>query len=76
MINSGLTLQKHSHRSKEIKRMPTHHYYFPMASVKSKKYGYRKDTVFIFRWCYQVPKKKKDPREEFENLLELISSVR
>lgn len=47
MINSGLTLHKHSHRSKEMKRMPTHHYYFPTASVKSKKYGYRKDTQFL-----------------------------
>lgn len=48
MINSGLTLQKHSPPQKQGSEKDAYSpLLFSTASVKSKKYGYRKDTLFL-----------------------------
>lgn len=44
MINNGLTLRKHFHRSKEVEKNACSPLLFSMASLKNKKYSYRKET--------------------------------
>lgn len=56
--------------------MPTHHYYFPMASLKNKKYSYRKETRFLLFAGAITVALKYNPREAFEKVLGLISPVR